>query len=583
MQCLLSKPDEQNEMPPEPLSNEAGVDLLWRLDEVAGTKLLLTLAGDVALLLWGLHMVQSGVVRGLGGKLRQILRTALGNKLKAFASGAVVTALLQSSTATQLMLVGFLSAGFVELSSALAATLGANVGTTLIVQVLAFDISALIPVLILSGIIAFKRSRKTRSRDFGRVAIGLGLILLALQLIVHVLEPVEQAAALKVVFAALATDPVMEILIGALLTWASYSSVAIVLLIMSLAATGVLPIAAALAFVLGANLGNTIPQFFAASGKPSSQQLAFGNLLIRGLGCLVALPLLPEIAQGLQTSFPGAPATEIAVFHTLFNLVLAAVALPLLKPLARLCESILPKPAGAKAAGYPQYITSAALPALPSIALADAARETLRMADTIELMLKALKKALDLNDRKMLGEIERLDNIVDRLHNAIKLYLVEIANEEGLEEEDRRRCWEILDFVINLEHAGDILDKSLREIVAKKIKYQLSFSEEGHGEIDEMLDRVVRDLRLALGVFMNGDERKARELLDEKVHMRDFERRVTEHHLRRLQGRRPESLETSGLHLDIARDLKRIASHFASVAYPILEEKGMLLRTRLIE
>jgi phosphate:Na+ symporter len=550
---------------------------------VAGTKLLLMLAGYVALLLWGFHMVQSGVVRGLGPKLRQILRTALGNKLKAFASGAAVTALLQSSTATQLMLAGFLSAGFVDLSSALAATLGANVGTTLIVQVLAFDISALIPVLILSGVIAFKRSGKTRWRDFGRVAIGLGLVLLALQLIVHALEPVEQAAALKVVFAALTNDLVLDVLIGALLTWASYSSVAIVLLIMSLGASGVLPMPAALAFVLGANLGNTIPQFLAASGKPSSQQLALGSLLVRGLGCLLSLPFLTQIAEGLERLFPTAPANEIAVFHTLFNLVLAAVFLPLSKPLAKLCERISPTPAGAKAPGYPRYITSAALPALPSIALADAARETLRMADTIELMLKALKKALDLNDRKMLGEIERLDNIVDRLHNAIKLYLIEIANEEGLEEEDRRRCWEILDFVINLEHAGDILDKSLREIVAKKIKYQLSFSEEGHGEIDDMLDRVVRDLRLALGVFMNGDERKARELLDEKVYMRDFERRVTENHLRRLHGRRPESLETSGLHLDIARDLKRIASHFTSVAYPILEEKGMLLRTRLIE
>jgi phosphate:Na+ symporter len=225
----------------------------------------------------------------------------------------------------------------------------------------------------------------------------------------------------------------------------------------------------------------------------------------------------------------------------------------------------------------------AAPPALPSIALADASRETLRMADAIELMLKTLKKAIGLNDRKLLGEIERLDNVVDRLHNAIKLYLIEIGNEEGLEDEDRRRCWEILDFVINLEHAGDILDKSLRAIVAKKIKYQLSFSEEGQAEINDMLDRVLRDLRLALGVFMNGDERKARELLAEKVHMRDFERRVTENHLRRLHDRRPESLETSGLHLDIARDLKRIASHFVSVAYPILEEKGVLLRTRVVD
>jgi phosphate:Na+ symporter len=550
---------------------------------VAGTKLLLTLAGHVALLLWGLHMVQSGVVRGLGGKLRQVLRAALANSLKAFASGAAVTALLQSSTATSLMLAGFLSAGFIGLSSALAATLGANVGTTLIVQLLAFDISAVAPLIVLLGVVAFKRGAPTRMRDLGRVAIGLGLVLLALQLIVKTLEPVEHAAALKDLFSVLSSDPILDMLIGALLTWAAYSSVAIVLLIMSLGATGVIPMPAALAFVLGANLGNSIPQFISAAGKPASRQLAFGNLLVRAIGCIVVLPFLPDIAHWLNGLFQTAPATGIATFHTLFNLSLAAVFLPFLKPLAKLCERVVPRAASSKAAGYPQYITLAAPPALPSIALADAARETLRMADTIELMLKTLKKAIDLNDRKMLGEIEKLDDIVDRLHNAIKLYLVEIGNEEGLEEEDRRRCWEILDFVINLEHAGDILDKSLREIVAKKIKYQLSFSKEGQIEIDDMLDRVVRDLRLALGVFMNGDERKARELLDEKVHMRDFERKVTESHFRRLHGRRPESLETSGLHLDIARDLKRITSHFVSVAYPILEEKGVLLKTRLAE
>lgn len=190
---------------------------------------------------------------------------------------------------------------------------------------------------------------------------------------------------------------------------------------------------------------------------------------------------------------------------------------------------------------------------------------------------------LIVHERRLLREVARLDTTVDRLHNAIKLYLVEIGNQDDLDEDDRRRCWDILDFVINLEHAGDIADKSLRYIVAKKLKYGLAFSAEGQAEIAAMIDRVLGDLKLAVGVFMHGDEKNARLLLDEKVQIRDLERDITANHLRRLREQRPESLETSSLHIDIARDLKRITAHFASVAYPILEEKGVLRRTGLIE
>ncbi len=525
-------------------------------------------------------MVQTGMLRGLGGKLRQVLRLALGGRIRAFASGLSVTALLQSSTATALMLAGFLESGFVALPLALAAILGANVGTTLIVQLLAFDISAVTPVLILAGVVIFRRAARTRLRDLGRVFIGLGLILLALRLMTEVLSPVEHSAALREVVALLTRDPVFDLAAAALLTWAAHSSVAIVLLIMSMA-QAVIPMPAALALVLGANLGNTIPQLVAAQSNPAAKQLALGNLAVRSLGCAAALPFLPELSVWLAAAIPNG-AGAVAAFHTLFNLALALIALPFLDPLAKLCGKMAPA-VSSKGEAEPRYISFSAPAALPAVALSDAARETLRMADAVALMLSTLQKALENNDRRLLREVARLDSTVDRLHNAIKLYLVEIGNQEDLDEEDRRRCWDILDFVINLEHAGDIADKSLREIVAKKIKYGLAFSDEGQAEIASMIERVLADLKLAVGVFMSGDEKNARRLLSEKVQIRDLERRIMANHLRRLKEQRPESLETSSLHIDIARDLKRMVAHFASVAYPILEEKGALRRTRLID
>jgi phosphate:Na+ symporter len=542
---------------------------------------LLHLAGYVALLIWGIHMVHTGIVRAFGVQLRKFLATGLRSRGKAFLAGLGITAILQSSTATGLMTVSFIASGLMDLVPALAVTLGANVGTTLIVQVLTFDIAAVAPILVLIGLVTFNRGGKTRTRDLGRVAIGLGLLLLALHLIVTVIEPVEQGTALRQLFTLLAGEPIIDVALAALLTWAAYSSVAVVLLVMSLAAAHIVTPVVALALVLGANLGNVIPQYLAAGKNAAAQRLALGNIIVRGLGCVIALPFLHPIADGLA-ALEGSPAREAADFHTGFNLVLGLVGLVLLDPLARLCTRLLPARVTLSDPGAPIYIEEAAL-GTPSVALSDASREVLRIVDVVEAMLRAFLEALRSDDRKLLAQIARMDDTLDRLHNSVKLYLTAISREDGLDDADARRCSDILAFTINLEHSGDIIDKSLREIVAKKIKNRLSFSAEGFAEITRMHGLLLDDLHLAVSVFMTGNPREARTLLDAKVRMRDMEREATENHLRRLREGRPESVETSALHLDIVRDLKRIAAHVASVAYPILDQTGALARSRLLD
>jgi phosphate:Na+ symporter len=548
---------------------------------MSATFILLHLAGFVALLLWGLHMVHTGIVRAFGGHLRQVLAIGLKSRWKAFLAGMGITALLQSSTATGLMSTGFIAGGFMTLVSALAVTLGANVGTTLIVQVLTFNVSALAPLFVLAGLIAFNKGGKTRTRDLGRVAIGIGLILLALNLIVATIEPVEKAKALRELFAMLAGDPIIDIAIAALLTWAAYSSVAVVLLIMSLAAQQIVSPEAALALVLGANLGNVIPQYLAAGTNASAKRLALGNLIVRGAGCIIAIPLLPWLA-GAMAALESSPARQVADFHTLFNLALAVGFIGLLDPLAQLCTRLLPAAPAAGEPGRPMYINPA-LVGTPSLALADAAREVLRMIDIVESMLKTFLDALRSDDRKLLAKLAAMDDALDKLHNAVKLHLTAISRDDSLGETDSRRCADILAFTINLEHVGDILDKSLRAIAAKKIKQRLSFSPEGLREIADMHQHLLDNLHLATSVFMMGDVQAARMLLAEKDRMRDLEQAATGNHLRRLREGRPQSIETSSLHLDIARDLKRIAAHIASVAYPILEQGGELRRTRLLD
>ena len=468
------------------------------------------------------------------------------------------------------MAASFANEGAVALVPALAIMLGANVGTTLIVQVLSFNVSAVAPVLFVVGLLAFRSGGRSRLKDMGRVAIGLGLMLLALHILLDTLAPAEDAPSVRALLKLITGDPIFCVLIATVLTWAAHSSVATVLLTMSLAFSHFVTPAAALALVLGANLGSAINPVLegAHHGDPASYRLPLGNLINRLLGVCVALPFLQHFADMAQRFEPNM-ARLTAEFHVGFNIVLAAIFLPLLDPLASLLIKLLPDRKMALDPSAPRYLDESALDT-PSLALANAARETLHMGDTVEAMLKQVMIALMTNDRALVAGVARMDNIVDSLNEAVKLYLTRLTR-SNLDEGEAKRAMEILSFAINLEHVGDIIEKNLSELAAKKIKRNVQFSEDGATEIDQFHKRILENFRLALGVFMSGDISGARKLVAEKAQLRAAELTAAERHLERLREGRPETLETTSLHLDILRDLKRINSHICSVAYPVLE------------
>jgi phosphate:Na+ symporter len=541
---------------------------------------LLDLMGGVALLLWGLHMVHSGIVRAFGSDLRRLLGTALRNRFLAFLAGMIVTALLQSSTATGLMTASFVTGGAVDLAPALAIMLGANVGTTLIVQALSFNVTAVTPLLFLVGVIAFKRGGQTRTRDLGRVAIGIGLMLLSLHILLDTLAPAEQAPAVRTLLTAITGDSLLCVLMAAVLTWIAHSSVTVVLLIMSLAYSGFITPVAALALTLGANLGSAVnPVIEGSSGSnPASRRLPLGNLLNRLVGCAFVLPFLHPIADALSRFEPNA-SRMTADFHTAFNLVLAIVFIFPLGWLASLLTRFLPERAKPNDPATPLYLDETAL-STPSVALACAEREVLHLGDIVETMLRQAMTALMTDDRRLVAEVSRMDNAVDKLDEAVKLYVTRLTR-ESLDERDGYRAMEIVAFSINLEHIGDIIDKNLMELAQKKIKRKLAFSKQGAAELEAFHQEVMSNLKLAFSVFMSGDVKIARQLIAEKATLRTAELAAAESHLERLRERRPESIESSSLHLDVLRDQKRIHSHICSVAYPVLERAGALQPSRL--
>jgi phosphate:Na+ symporter len=540
-----------------------------------GSIVVLDLMGGVALLLWGLHMVRSGIMRAFGSELRRLLSTALRNRLTALLVGIGVTALLQSSTATALMITSFASRGLVDLIPALAIMLGANIGTTLIVQVLSFNVSAVAPVLILVGVSAFKLGQRTPTRDLGRVAIGLGLMLLALHILLDALASAENTPSARALLEAIAGAPLLCVLIAAALTWATHSGPAVVLLVMPLAYSHLVTPVAALALVLGANLGSAInPVLEGGSAKnPASRRLPVGNLINRIIGVVVVLPFLQPIANAFARFEPN-PARMAADFHTAFNIALALVFILLLDRLALLLVRLFPDPAKSPDPSTPFYLDETAINT-PSVALVCAARETLRMGDIVESMLRKAMTALMSNDRKLAAEVSRMDNIVDRLAEEIKLYVTKVTR-ESLDDRDGRRAMEIISFAINLEHIGDIIDKNLMDLAVKKIKHKYELSKEGATELAAFHKRIVDNLKLAFSIFINDDVKIARTLIEEKTQLRTAELAFADSHFARLREGRPESIETSSLHLDVLRDLKRIHSHICSVAYPVLEAAGEL-------
>jgi phosphate:Na+ symporter len=544
---------------------------------------LLSFAGYVALLLWGVHMVQSGVQRAFGAALGATLGRALGTRLRAFMAGLTITAALQSSTATGLMIAGFAAGGVVSLVPALAAMLGANVGTTLIVQLLSFDLTALAPIFILVGVWLFRRNPPGLARDLGRVFIGLGLLLLSLHLLVSLFAPIQHAPLFRTLLATLTTQPVVAVLLTAILTWAAHSSVAVVVLIMSLSGHGLVEPNVAFAMVLGANLGTAInPLTEGVSGEdPAARRLPLGNLLTRIVGVLAGVIVLPWLTPWME-SLAGDPSRAVANVHTIFNVIIAIVFLPFLKPYAALLTRWLPRRTDPNDPSRPQYLDESAHK-IPAVALGSAAREALRMADMLQTLLFYARSGFKRDNRHRLVQARQLDSAIDKIESAITTYLATLDH-ETMTREDRRRLEDVLAFISNIGHASDIAYHGLLGHIGRLRKQGISLSPEQLTALDQTLAHLIGNQRQTAALFVNEDVRQARALAGEKGYFRKLELDASEQNILAIQAGHLDAAEPGAIFLDVLRDLKSINSHLVgAAAYPLLARAGELLPDRLRE
>ena len=540
---------------------------------------LLNLLAAIALLVWGTHIVRTDMLRVFGESLRGVLAKSFRNRAAAMLAGLGVTSIVQSSTATCLIVASFVGKGLVATGAALAVMLGADVGTSLMAVVFSFDLSWLSPLLIFVGVVMFISRQNSAAGRIGRVLIGLGLITLALALIVAATKPLTESAAVRALLVALPNEVLLDIVVGAALTVLSYSSLAIVLLTATLATSGMLPTTAALGLVLGANLGSGLLALIATSGASAKvRRLPLGNLLFKIVGALIAIPLLPQ-AHALLQQLVGTVHAQVVVFHLGFNLALAVLFIAFTNLLGRKLERWLPDPKPGADTLRPRHLDPTAL-GTPSLAISCAAREALHQADVVETMLRGMLVVIRTNDLALAEQLRKLDDTVDELYSAIKFYLTQISR-QALSEPESRRWSDIVSFTINMEQIGDVIERILQDVEDKKIRKNRSFSEAGMGEICHLHEALLANLRLGMSVFLTGDLREAQKLIEEKARFRDLEHGYVASHIARLQENTPQSIETSALHLDLTSDLKRINSHICSIAYPILQSAGALRSTRI--
>lgn len=543
---------------------------------------LLNIAGSVTLLLWAVRMVRTGVERSQEPTLRRLLRDGSGGKLRATAIGTAIAIVLQSSTAVAVLAAGFAASGIISLSTGLAVMLGADLGSALVVQILSVDLNWLTPLLLILGGVMFFKGGTRQIRQGGRIVLGIALILVSLKMIGEATLPLRDAGMLPEIIAYLRGDIVTAFLIGAIFAWLVQSSVAAILMIATFATRDFVPVELGVSLILGANLGGGLIAFgLTRNLAVEARRIVLGNLFFKAGATILAL-LAFHVLKPSFALLAVDTGRQLITLHLVFNLALVVLCLPLTGLMARATTRLI-KSAPPVANPLPELETCLDQTVVnqPTLALASAKRELLRMAEIIERMFTPVMDIYETGDADKIRQVKQLERAANQAQKDITLYLTQIRYPESGTDE-ARRGEELANFAINLEYIGDAITKTLLKLAEARRDQNLKFSAAGWRELNELHHRVAQNMHLALNVLMSEDRESARLLVAEKDAMRTAERESATGHLNRLREGSALSLETSNIHLETVRTLKTINSLFASVAYPILSETGDLLTSRLV-
>jgi phosphate:Na+ symporter len=548
-----------------------------------GTAVIVNLLGGIALLLWGVRMVRTGVMRAWGDRLRNFIAHRVANRVSAFLAGGIATAILGSGTAMTLIVAGLASAGAITTALGLAVLLGADVGSAVVSALFASGSNLALwasPILLFAGYVVHSWSSELRPHNMGRILIGLGLMLLSLTLIKQASAPLSHATLFHQVLAAVGREPVLSFLIGAALTWMFHSSLAVILLIASFLASGSLDVGGALAFILGVNLGGGLPAVSATLAQPAvARRLPLANLLCRGLAAIMGLAFLARITPHMEL-LPLGPIETAVGFHAAFNILVGLLFLPFTGPVSMLTDRLLPDDPGERdRLVRPRYLDPKAAKT-PAVALANVLLDTVRMTELLERMFDTALDALHSGAIGRLAELKPMDERLNSWQTQLQAYLAELAQEQ-LSPEESRRALELTLYISNLEHAGDVIQLNLADRIEAKARESIAFREDEIASLDNLCRIIHDNLKLATAVLSSGDVEGAKRLISQKDAFRELQNEVLDRHFSLGSRGKGKALRRSALYVDMIRDLNRINALVVSAGYPIVDAAGLLRGSRL--
>ncbi len=530
----------------------------------------ISLFGGMLLLLYGIKLLNDGLQNAVGPKIRSLLRSLTSNRLAAVGGGAFITGLIQSSSATSVMLVGFVSAGLMSFHQTLAVILGADIGATLTVQLIAFHVYDYAVLLVGIGLSFTLFAKKMLFKNIGQGVLGFGFVFLSIKIMIEAMTPLQGNELFRQVFIALTDTPLIGIVLSAGVTALIHSSAATMGIALVLATSGLIPLPAAIYIILGANIGTCATAFLASLRSPvEARRVAWAHLLFKVFGVLLFLPLLIPFAQLVTATTPDLT-RQIANANTLFNVIMAVVFLPFIGPFSRLVMKLVPEEEEEKKVG-PRYLDEHVL-GTPALALGQASREALRVSDIVREMLVDAIPVFQTDDPASIAAIKNKDNLIDLLDRHIRLYITRLSS-SPITETQSRRSMAVLEISRNLENIGDIIDRNIMPLAMKRISKGITFSREGLDEIILFHKKVIENFDTAISAFAGNDRVLADQVLRNKEELGMMERELVQAHLDRLRKGFRESIETSHIHLDLIGNLARINSLITHIIYPIIDEK----------
>ena len=548
-------------------------------------QFLLELAGAAILLLFAVRMVRTGVERAFGASFRRLV-TGSNARFRATFAGMALATIMQSSVAVAMLIAGFVSAGTLSFQLGLPAMLGADLGSALVIQFLSMEISWLAPLLLLTGGLMFLKSQSALPKQIGRALLGVALILIALELMRTTVTPIRDSAFLPQMAIFLERDFITAFLVGAVLTFIMHSSVAAVLMFVTMVAIGALPLMVGISLMLGANLGSSLlPLWMTRAMPPVARQVPVMNAILRGTAAVIMVVVVNR--SPLIELLPDAGAGQTVILgHVLFNALLL-LAVPFSGLLATITAKVMPEDVAGRDDMPAHHRSVLDLDALedPTLAIASIKRELQRMLLIVEEMMLPVMGLLEDFDKDRMNRIIEKDLIINEALDGTRRYVADLSGVNGSQNgkvSNRKELRNLLEFAIAVEAAGDVVSKTLSQLAANRDRDGIRFSEEGLAELRSMHDRVIANIALAGNVLVSGDVGIARRLIEEKGEFTHRQRKSRKSHLKRLAKGRVESLESSDLHLETGLAFKEFNSHVASIAYPILAREGQLLDSRLV-